>query len=316
MTVSHTFVSAEAPSADPDLVDSDKWNDAHTVDTDGIDIPMASSTPAAPPTDNIRFYNKSVGGSPMPAIISPSGPSYALQPLFGQKKIAIWSPLPNSTTTTGAFFGIVAMNNLGTLTGRAIATTNFFTTMSRVAYVSTTSAGSRAAGYGVSNYWRGNAAGLGGFRAVFRFGISDPATVANANMFVGFAASSAIMSGSTEPSAGLNTVGVGMDSTETVLSIMHNDGSGTATKVSLGANFPTNTLSVDAFELVLFAVPNGSEIKYQVTRLNTGDTISGTITTNLPVSTQLLIPMMMRGNMSTALAVGIDIMGMYIETEG
>lgn len=81
----------------------------------------------------------------------------------------------------------------------------------------------------------------------------------------------------------------------------------------LGANFPANTSSVDAYELVLSAAPNGTTIGYRVERLNTGAVTSGTLSTNLPLNTTLMGIQMWRCNNATALAVGIDLMSLYIE---
>jgi hypothetical protein len=150
---------------------------------------------------------------------------------------------------------------------------------------------------------------------MFRFGISDASLVATANTFVGFSASSSVGSGNTDPSYSVNIVGVGADIADTNLHIMVNDGTGVATKINLGANFPSNTLSTDAYELLLYTPPNGSSISYRVTRLNTGDVATGVLTTDLPVSTAPLCAIFMRGNTTTATAVAIDILGMYIETE-
>ena len=38
----------------------------------------------------------------------------------------------------------------------------------------------------------------------------------------------------------LNVIGVGSDAADANLQVFHNDGSGTCTKVDLGANFPAN----------------------------------------------------------------------------
>jgi hypothetical protein len=91
------------------------------------------------------------------------------------------------------------------------------------------------------------------------------------------------------------------------------------TPIDLGANFPVNTLSVDAYELVLFAPPTGG-IHWEVTRLNTGHVALGFIPdgggTSLPsASSTLSFSRFWRTNNATALAVGIDIMSDYIETD-
>jgi hypothetical protein len=250
----------------------------------------------------------------MPAFTGPTGTSYNLQPWMGQRNIALWEPLFNNATTSGSQLGFYSLN-LGTFTVRSFATTNAFTTMRRVGNVSATTVSARAGAYTAFNWWRGNAPGLGGFRAVFRFGISDASLVATANTFVGLTASSSVGTGNSDPSYSTNLVGVGADIADTNLQIMVNDGTGTATKVNLGSNFPANTLSTDAYELMLYAPPNGSSISYRVTRLNTGDVASGVLTSDLPGATAPLQAMFMRGNTTTAAAVAIDILGMYIETE-
>ena len=98
-------------------------------------------------------------------------------------------------------------------------------------------------------------------------------------------------------------------------------GSVAQTPISLGANFPANTLSTDAYELALFAPANQTGIYYEVTRLNTGNVATGAITTDgaaitLPAPTALLTySWNYRTNNATALSVGLDIMSDYIETD-
>lgn len=314
MALKHTFQSAKADGGDATLIQPSNWNADHQVDGDGLTMVSDTTVPAAPAAGKMVVFGKDYGGTPMLAFRPPTGGEVMAQPFFGGRKICYFSPVANSTSLVGAYMGYTPQG--GTVTARTVASTNLFTSMTRLGEVSAATAGSRALFYaGAAYLWRGNAAGLGGFRCVFRFGMSDAATVANANQFVGLTSTSSVGAGSTEPSVVLNSVGVGHDSGETTLSIMHNDGSGTATKVALGVSFPSNTVNTDVYELVLFAAPNDSAISYQVTRLNTGDVASGSLTTNLPVSTVFMMPMFMRGNMSTALAVGLDVFGMYTETE-
>ncbi len=236
----------------------------------------------------------------------------SLQPFFGRNKVGMWVVTGNFATAAIAF-GVAGPSNQGTLTLRTVASTNLFTSTRRLGVVSGATAGNytgqRASAF---QFLRGDAAGKGGFRAVFRWGCSDAATVAGARTFVGMSATTV---GAVDPSSTVNIIGVGTDAADSTLVIMHNDGSGTATRIALGANFPDHTLSADAYELVLFCAPNTSTVGYQVTRLNTGDTASGTISTDLPSSTTLLGPQVMRNNGATALAVGIDLISFYIETD-
>ena len=147
---------------------------------------------------------------------------------------------------------------------------------------------------------------------MFTFSIAD--TVATARMFVGLNANTSTTSNA-NPSTFTNAIGVGCDASATNLYMMHNDGAGACTTVDLGASFPTNAADTDVYELVLYAPPNGSTVGYRVTRLNTGDTTSGTLSTNLPANTQLLTPHFWRNNSTTATAVDLVFMNMLIETE-
>mgnify|MGYP003336481905 CR=1 FL=1 len=97
-------------------------------------------------------------------------------------------------------------------------------------------------------------------------------------------------------------------------SIIHNDGSGTATTIALGANFPANGLSTDLYELALYAPPNGSTVDYRIENFVTGGVASGTISTNLPASTQGL-NLLGWAETSVVSIVALDLVSLYIETE-
>jgi hypothetical protein len=76
---------------------------------------------------------------------------------------------------------------------------------------------------------------------------------------------------------------------------------------------------VDVYELALFSPPNSGEVRWEVTRLNTGHVATGTIANTgaavLPTNTTLIGPWGYRTNNATALAVGVDVMSAYIETD-
>jgi hypothetical protein len=96
---------------------------------------------------------------------------------------------------------------------------------------------------------------------------------ATCRMFMGLYSAAADI-GNVNPSTLLNMVGIGFDSGQTTLRLLRNDGSGTATAVDLGAGFPT-TRSQVLCELILSAEPNGSDIRYRIERLNSGDLAEG-----------------------------------------
>lgn len=150
---------------------------------------------------------------------------------------------------------------------------------------------------------------LGGFYMCMRGGIET--FQANCRMFMGLYASATAI-GNVNPSTLLNMVGIGFDSGQTTLRLFRNDGAGAAAAIDLGAGFPT-TGGQDLYELILSAEPNGSEIRYRVERLNGGNVAEGALTTDLPVNTQFLTPHFWFNNGTTAAAVEVAIVGMYVE---
>jgi hypothetical protein len=184
--------------------------------------------------------------------------------------------------------------------------------MTRLGFVSAATAGAVAGAREASaKFTTGAGVDLGGFFARYRFGVSDAAAVAGARMFVGL---DAITSGPTnvEPSTKINCVGVGQLSTSNNLHIIFGNAT-TKTPVDLGVNFPGTVNNV--YELTLFAPPAGG-VTWQVRRLGTSAEASGSISVaDAPANTTLLCHQIWRTNNATALAVGLDLCGIYIETD-
>lgn len=281
-------------------------------------LTLAASSPSAPAANNVTIFGRKVSGRMYPAFIGPSGLDSALQPLLARNKIGYWCPAGNSTTVPGVL-GILAPTTTGfTATARNVATTNMFTRMRRMGYVTAATAGTvghfRTAS---SQFTVGNSGTqLGGFTFIIRFGISDAAAVSGARMFLGVMPSATPTN--VEPSTLTNCVGVGHGAADTNLKLFYG-GSSAQTPIDLGANFPSNTLSTDVYELALFSPPASGDVSYEVTRLNTGHVATGTLTnsgsTVLPTNTTLLAMFGYRTNNATALAVGLDVMSIYIETD-
>ncbi len=275
-------------------------------------------TPATPPAGTVTLFRRESAGRQMPACVGPVGAAVALQAAFATNKIGLWMPPGSATATVPGVFGISAPTTTGfTATARAFAATTFFTRTRRLGFVTAATAGTvgqfRAPG---ANVTLGNGT-LGGFHLVVTFGTSDAAAVAGARMFMGVKTSFA--GTNVEPATLVDCIGVGHGAADTNLKLFFG-GSAAQTPVDLGANFPVNTLSLDMYELALFA-PAGSTVCYwQVTRKNTGHVASGVLNgtagTQLPGATTLLCaPWGYRTNNATALAVGLDVASVYLETE-
>ncbi len=268
--------------------------------------------PAVPSTDYGTIFMKKIAGRMMAAQVGPSGLDTTLQANLGGNKVAVWMP-PGGSTTVPGVFGMAALSATGTATSRAIATTNLLTRMTRLGYVSAATAGALAGvRETVAKYTTGAGPGLGGFFARYRFGVSDPATVAGARMFVGLDAITAAPT-NIDPSTKVNCIGVGQIAASNNLHIIY--GNATAkTPIDLDAAFPANT-NADPYELSLFAPPAGG-CYWQVHRLNTPFVATGFLpSTEVPIATQLMCHQLWRCNNATARAVGLDVCGIYIETD-
>jgi major tropism determinant Mtd-like protein len=278
-----------------------------------------SSDPSTPSSGNLVVYSKAIAGRMMTKQVGPSGIATALQPILARNKVGYWASPGNNTTLPGVF-GYTAPTTNGTATTRNVATTSLFTRMRRMSYLSSATAGSLAYQYvAVAQVTVGDGSGNGGFYKICRFGISDAAAVSGARMFCGLSSSTSAPT-NVEPSTLTNSIGMGHGAADTTMHVYYG-GSAAQTPIDLGSNFPSNTRSTDVYELALFAPTNSNNtVYYEVTRLNTGNVATGTLTgtagTALPASTTLLsYQRIWRSNNATALAVAYDIMSDYIETD-
>lgn len=276
----------------------------------GMTVQSLPSEPSTPPAGHVQLYVRPSGGRLMPKFKGPSGLDTYLQPaMFGNGIHAI---MPGYTSAPLAFGG-PNLTNVGTVSHPVLNGTNLVTQTARWVITSAATANSMSIGrIAVTRVWRGNVAGLGGFYHRTRFSIES--TTLNQQMFIGFQTSITAFSTTQVPSALLNCIGVGFDSADTSLQIMHNDASGTCTKIALDANFPTNDPSV-MYDFSIFCAPNDSQISYTVTNLKTGGRVDGTITTDLPASTTFLAYHGYMNNGGTAASVILGLSRIYTETD-
>lgn len=255
-------------------------------------------------------------GSGVKVGVAGTAGTVTVQGNLASKNIGFWNSIGSSTGVLTSW-GLVAPTAVGTVTSRVVATTNIFTQAKRTGYVSVSTAGGlcgiRA---GVSQFWRGNGAFLGGFRFVCRFGVSDAATVSGARMFVGLSAATGAAT-NVEPTTVAtypNVIGVGQISTSNNMQLITTSAT-TNSVTDLGASFPANTLSADFYELQMYCAQNSSQVVVTLTNLKTGLVSTTTVTVNLPANTALLGPQIWRCNNATALAVAIDVASLYIDTD-
>lgn len=239
--------------------------------------------------------------------------NFLLQPAFKENAVFMILGVRHKAefTRIGAQYG--TSGNIG------IATTyngsELYRNSSLVEIVSSTSSSSSVAGmYGDRALVRiGNDAYNGGFYLSIRF---CPLQWSNAThiCFVGLRDMPSIH-GNTDPSTLTNIIGVGYDRADVNFQIMHNDSSGTATKVNLGSNFPkpTATRSI-IYQIELFCQSNANSVSYIFRELGTSLIATGSISSDMPGKANFLEFNAMLGVGGSSGYAGIGISHVYMQT--
>jgi hypothetical protein len=195
----------------------------------------------------------------------------------------------SNNSTTEVTSGGITIANTASMIARSVSSTNYATEQIRKGFYGSVASAGRYTGS------RGSALLFylgGGFKYVCDVYISDTAYGSGCRQFYGMqgATTDLAYSDSILVSSLINCIGVGSDSADTNLQVFHNDGTGTATKIDLGANFPANRTAGSALTTVygieLFNAPNSSSVLYRVVNKETGNSVQGTVSTNLPLGTQ------------------------------
>lgn len=281
------------------------------VENGNLRLP-AISTPSTPAADGINLFGRKVANRTQPAFIGPSGLDSILQESLARNKVAWWSAAGNGTAVSSNGFAFTAT---GTATAANVATTNQHTWMRRIEYLVTTASTTAVAGWraAAAQFGRGNAAGLGGFWYVCRFGPATGVATTTNRSFTGLRN---ITTAPTDvgPSSLVNLLGCGWDAADTNIQIMYNDATGTATKVDTGITVPTVDRT-SVYELAMFCAPNGSTIYFEFTDLVNGTVFTTSTTTDIPANTTLLAPQGWMSVGGTSSVIGYAFMSCYIATD-
>ena len=196
----------------------------------------------------------------------------------------------NNSTTVVTDGGLTASATASTL-APGVAATNFAAKQIRLRYYATVVSTGRYTGLrGSALLWFIH----GGFRFVCDFNVSDTAFSATCQQFYGLAGQTTDLGyggvSLVQVSTLTNLIGVGSDAADTNLQIIHNDATGTATKIDLGAGFPANRTAGAAmttvYSVILYNAPASANVIYRVTNNETGAIAQGVITSDLPAASQ------------------------------
>lgn len=268
-------------------------------DTDGLikqqgvqqELILAATTQTvmgAAATDQLKVFARKRAGYMHLKFIGPSGLDEVVQPKVSENGFSMY--LPNNATTVGLNYGL-AWTSGGTVSHPTPTTTapavlnqqkrtrwaNVVTTTNQFLGLRTATAEKR--------YWRGNAAGLGGFKFHARWSI-ELFAAATTRWFVGLNDSNAGWAISDTLTG--NGCGFWHDTTEaaSVLNFVTRDGT-TATKaaITLGSNLAAGR----CYDCWIWSAPNGSSIGYALQDLATGNIlVDTTTTTTIPTATAFL----------------------------
>jgi hypothetical protein len=195
----------------------------------------------------------------------------------------------SNNSTTEVTSGGITIATTGSTIARSVASTNYALKQIRKGfYGSVVSTGRYTGTRGSALLWYLG----GGFKYVCDVYISDTAFGSGCRQFYGVAGQTTDLTytDSVLVSSLINIIGVGSDASDTNLQVFHNDGTGTATKIDLGVNFPANRTAGAAlttvYSIELYNDSASTEVKYCVRNKETGSIAMGTIATNLPLHTQ------------------------------
>lgn len=297
--------------------DGGAFGGAANVEIDTGNLKLVSTSDPAAPSGGLLLYSKLVAGRHMPKIIGPAGIDTILQ--VGLHGNAVFMVAPASGTTAPTAWG-------GTLTTAAtmsaqqtFASANPWQATWRKRFATSTTAGNLSGMRTAYAQWfRGSAAGYGGF--FFRAQLGHNINLNGGQKFVGLCASTAALAVTAGAVAALvNMCGMGFDTTDASTGnwfFYRNDGTGTATKVDLGATNAARSNTTHGYDLIMFMAPGGSELFVRIINLhNNAVVLETSYTTDLPAVNTGMAFKAEVNNGAVAAADNLEIAKVYIETD-
>lgn len=257
-----------------------------TSGTDGL-----TGTSGISGTSGIDGTSGISGTSGVNGATGPAGTNFI--PVLSPMEIFRGQTHRNNSTTIDTYGGVVTSTSASNL-AQSVGTASFVSRHIRLRYYGSVVSTGRYTGVRGSSqqFW----SVTGGFRYVCDFNISDTAFSSSTQNFFGLGAYNTDLNyggvSTLAVSSLTNIIGIGSDSGDANLQVIYNDGSGTASKIDLGSDFPANRTSGVAlttiYSVQLYNDPGSSNVLYEVINQETGSIANGTLTNNLPSSSQLL----------------------------
>lgn len=274
-------------------------------------LSASGAEPSLPASGGINFYAGQYANRILPKIVGPSGIDTALQVGIHGNSVVFISPA-NATTTPNMVGG--SLTTATTISHQqTFASANPWQATRRTRFQTAATSGSTSGMRTAYPQWfRGSVSGFGGFFFRAQFGAN--LNVSGSTKFIGLCQHSTSLA--SNASALPHMVGVGYDNTDFLTGswyFMRNDGTGTATKVDIGA--PRNTTM--GYDLMIFCPPgNASEIYVKIINIHSGTVLLDTsYNTDLPGQNVGMAFKAEVRNSTVAAADNIEVAKVYIESD-
>lgn len=298
--------------------------DVYRNSEDVIILPAAAN-PTAPAADTMALFARKISGRMMPKWMPPSGVDNPVQPALFGNRILMYVPSTGTTGTgSGTSFG-PAWTSAGTVSHPTPATTApaLSNQMKRTRWANVVTTpnqelGVKYAAASERQFWRGNAAGLGGFFFVCRF-IVELYPASTVRIWAG-------LTGNTSTSVAISdtvlndTCGLWHDTTDpsTGAGAFNFVTRNTVTTTKQQITLANAIAAGNSYDFYMYAKPNDSTIYWRLDDLVNNVTYEGSQTTTLPTNTAFLGPQVAMSNGTanvTVTTTAIGIAGVYAESD-
>jgi hypothetical protein len=283
-----------------------------------LKILSQSATPTSPTNNNtVNLYTKNYAGLNIPFYqnsASSGGATVenALQTSFLTHNIVAILPGGAATLTSiGTSTSLVT----GGITNPAQTTTSFLAQSRRANFLSNAGTNNGAGVVSQPICWRGNSDGYGGFNLNIRFGCST--NLSGSRAFFGLSTPASFATVTANVTAGsTNFIGIGYEDNDAPTGnyfLLSRDNTTNTTKTDLG--FPRN--ATDVYDLFLYAKPNSDTVGIRIVNVSSGTLLydAATTTGSLPQNSVFLRATAAMSTGSGSVAVSLDLMKIYLESQ-
>jgi hypothetical protein len=291
------------------------------------DYTSQTADPSAPASNHMGWYAFQFmsGGLVRPKWIGPAGVDQTVQAALYVNGIQRFKPA-SATTGTGINSEGVAWTSNGTVTHPTPATTApaISNQMRRTRYANVVTTTNQQLGPRMNTvaemaYWRGNAAGLGGFYFFTRF-IVELYPASTVRIFAGLTGAGATSSVCISDTVVNDTCGLWHDTTDPSSGansfnlVTRNTATTTKTSIAL-----SNAIAAgNSYDFHMYCPPNGSTIYYRLVDLVNNVVYTGNSTTTLPTATTFMTPQVQMSNGTANITVttsAIGVASIYVESD-